>query len=41
MDSGREFIQTAVGRVYLKGFGDSEAWTASVEELHIWMIGKR
>lgn len=39
LDSGHEFIQTGVGQVYLKGFGAGEDWTASVEELHVYLQG--
>ena len=39
LDSGRSFIDTAIGKVSLAGFGAGEDWTRPVEELQILLQG--
>jgi hypothetical protein len=39
LDSGHEFIQTGVGQVYLKGFGDGESWEATTQNLCVYLQG--
>jgi len=39
LDSGKEFINTEIGKVCLKGFGSGESWTDSVHELQICLQG--
>ena len=39
LDSGKDFIDTEIGKVCLKGFGAAESWTNSVQELQICLQG--
>ena len=39
LNSGKEFIDTEIGKVCLKGFGSGESWTSSVQELQICLQG--
>jgi hypothetical protein len=39
LDSGKEFVDTRLGKVCLRGFGAGEDWTQSVEELQICLQG--
>lgn len=39
LDSGREFIQTPIGKIYLKGLAADEDWRTSTKRLHIYLQG--
>jgi hypothetical protein len=35
LNSGKDFIDTEIGKVHLKGFGPGESWTNTLQELQV------